>query len=120
MKLMIVDDDARIRKMIAGFVSVFSDEIFECGDGKEAQESYMKYLPDWVTMDLLMPEVDGITATRLIRSSFPDAKIIIVTTHDSELMRETAAEAGAFSYVLKENLSELSRIIAGSGSVASR
>jgi len=113
MKLLIVDDDERIRKMIADVVSDPSDEIIECCDGKEAQESYAEHLPDWVMMDVLMPEVDGIAATRLIKAAHPEAKIIIVTTCESGALRETAEEAGAFSFVLKENLAELRNIIAG-------
>jgi CheY-like chemotaxis protein len=113
MKLLIVDDDARIRKMIAEIVSDLSDEIIECGDGKEAEAIYAAHLPDWVMMDVLMPQVDGIAATRLIRASHPEAKIIIVTTHESAALRETAAAAGAFSYVLKENLTQLRSIISG-------
>ena len=111
MKLLIVDDDVRVRKLISATVRDISDEIFECGDGREAWYSYAACQPDWVTMDLLMPEVDGISATRQIKSSYPEAKIIIVTTYESGAMRETARSAGACAYVLKENLPDLRDII---------
>ena len=64
-------------------------------------------------MDLMMPGVDGLTATSQIVSSFPVAKIIIVTSHDSDALREKASNAGAIGYVLKENLSDLKALIAG-------
>jgi|SRR5882757_4599743 len=111
MKILVADDDIRVRKVIALAVRDISDEIFECGDGREAEETYAAHLPDWVMMDLQMPVVDGIAATRRIKSSYPDARIIIVTTYESNLLRETARSAGACAYVLKENLSELRQII---------
>src|SRR5262245_36226831 len=114
MKLLVVEDDVRVRRMIVSLVSDLSDEIFECGDGKEAQSFYAEHLPDWVLMDVRMPEVDGITATRMIKSNHPEAKIIIVTTYDGEAIRETARSAGAFAYVLKEDLSDLRKILQSS------
>jgi CheY-like chemotaxis protein len=110
MKLLVVDDDVRIRKMIASIVSDLTDEIFE-SDGLQAHANYKTHQPDWVLMDLLMPEVDGITATRQIKTSDPNAKIIIVTTYDSAAMRENARAAGAYAYVLKENIADLPSII---------
>jgi CheY-like chemotaxis protein len=113
MKVLIAEDDLRIRKMIVAMVSDLSDEIFECENGKEAQAIYAARRPDLVLMDICMPEMDGIAATRSIRSSFPEAKIVIVTTHESSAMRESAKSAGAIEYVLKENLSQLRNIISG-------
>jgi CheY-like chemotaxis protein len=111
MKLMVVDDDIRIRNLIISIVSDLTTEIFECGDGREAQAVYAVHRPDLVLMDLAMPGLDGIAATRLIRSDHPDAKIIIVTSHDGDAMRETARTAGACAFVLKEDISTLRSII---------
>lgn len=113
MKLLIVDDDARIRKIIAAMVSDISDDIAECSNGKEACDTYETFLPDWVTMDLRMPGVDGITATRMIRTDFPEAKIIILTTYESDMLRESATAAGACAYVLKEDLTQIRSILQG-------
>lgn len=107
MKLLIVEDDVRVRRMIISIISDLSDELYECSDGSQAEAGYAEHLPDWVLMDLMMPETDGIAATRLIRSSFPQARIIIVTSYDSATMREEAQKAGAVAYVLKENLLDL-------------
>jgi len=108
---MIVDDDTRIRKLITSIVSDLTTEIFECGDGRLAQGDYAAHRPDLVLMDLAMPGVDGIAATRLIRLYDPDAKIIIVTSHDGRAIRETARAAGACAFVLKEEISSLRAII---------
>lgn len=107
MKLLIVEDDERVRRMIKSVVCEQSDECFECGDGAEASEAYAAHQPDWVLMDLIMPDIDGIAATRLIKSSYPEARVIIVTSHESTTMRDAAEKAGACAYVLKENLLDL-------------
>ena len=113
MKLMIVDDDIRIRKLIISMVSDLTTEIFECTDGSQAHETFPLHRPDLVLMDLAMPGIDGFATNRLIKSSHPEARIIIVTSHDGDAMRETARTAGACAFVLKEDISTLRSIIAG-------
>ena len=111
MKLLIVEDDKRIKKMILAMTCDLADESFECENGLQAFVIYAEHLPDWVLMDLMMPELDGISATRKIISSFPNAKIIIVTSIKSDAMQETSRLAGACGYVLKENLADIRNII---------
>ena len=111
MKYLIVDDDERIRRLIKSVVADATDVVCECSDGAQARRSYDEQQPDWVLMDLTMPEVDGITATRLIRTAYPRARVVIVTAHDSAALREAAAGAGAVGYVAKENLLELCDIL---------
>src|SRR5687767_10791798 len=101
MRFLIVDDDARIRRMIKTVVAGDTDAVFECSDGAQAHSSYTEHEPDWVFMDLTMPGMDGISATREIRSSHPTARIIIVTNHESAAMRKEAHSAGAHAYVVK-------------------
>ena len=106
MKILVVDDNPAMRQMIC---SILGDEAVtsECEDGSQATAAYAECRPDWVLMDIKMPETNGIAATRLIRSLHPQARIIIVTSHDGQAMRTEARDAGACGYVLKENLSEL-------------
>jgi CheY-like chemotaxis protein len=111
MKILVVEDDKRVRKMISAMTGDLADESFECENGLQALAIYAKHLPDWVLMDLMMPELDGISATRKIISSFPNAKIIIVTSIKSDAMQKTAKIAGACGYVLKENLADIRGII---------
>lgn len=109
--LLIVEDDQRMRRLIRSIVADLADTITECGDGAEAHASYMQHQPDWVLMDVQMPDVDGITATRQIKAADPAARIVIVTGHESRALREAAASAGARAYVLKENLLDLRQIL---------
>ena len=111
MNLLIVEDNKKMRRMIRSIVTDLADQIVECGDGSEAVFLYENTKPDWVLMDIRMVKTDGITATRQIIKRFADAKIIIVTNHDDAFFRESAREAGAVDYILKENLLDILPII---------
>ena len=113
MNLLIVEDNAKMRQMIKSIVADIADEIAECDGGDEALSLYSQYQPDFVLMDIQMKNTNGIAATRQIIAGFADAKIIIVTNHDDVYFRESAREAGAFDYVLKENLLDVRRILQG-------
>lgn len=112
MKLLIVEDNAEMRRLIIKIAGGTDDLIFECEDGAEALPAYRANLPDWVLMDVQMPNLDGIKATKQIIGDFPDAKIAIVTDYGSADLRRAAREAGAREYVVKENLLELRRVLA--------
>ncbi|MGH9845623.1 MAG: response regulator transcription factor [Blastocatellia bacterium] len=111
MKLLIVEDNLPIRRLIRRLVGDLADEIGECGDGVEAEALYAELLPDWVLMDIEMPRVNGIAATRRIKAAFPEARIVIVTNYDDAALRAAALAAGACGYVLKENLLELRQLL---------
>jgi two-component system, NarL family, response regulator DegU len=104
MKLLIIDDHSLMRRLIRRVVCDLVSDVEECGDGSEALAAYHQYRPDWVVMDIEMSRMDGITATREILEAFPAARIVIVSKHDDEHIREAAQAAGACGYVLKENL----------------
>ena len=107
MKLLIVENSASVRRVIRNIVATIADEIYECEDGADALQAFVTHKPDWVLMDIAMKMVDGITTTKLIKDQYPDAKIIIVTNFDKADLRESALQAGACGYVIKENLFEL-------------
>ena len=109
--LLIVEDNPKMRQMIRSLFSDSGYQIYECDDGSEALEMYKLRKPDWVLMDVVMKKMDGITATRQIIDTYPDAKIIIVTDYDDKMLREKAKSAGAYDYVVKEDLYVLERII---------
>lgn len=106
-KLLIVDDNPAVRRMIRRFVADLADEITEIDDGAGALAAYTSFLPDWVLMDIEMKQVSGIAAAAAITAAFPDANILMVTSYGDDILREKAAGAGARGYVLKENLFDL-------------
>ena len=102
--MLIIDDHSLMRRVIRRVVSDLVSDVEECGDGAEALAAYHQHRPDWVVMDIEMSRMDGITATREILKAFPAARVVIVSKHDDEQIREAARAAGACGYVLKENL----------------
>ncbi|MGI8567042.1 MAG: response regulator transcription factor [Pyrinomonadaceae bacterium] len=110
-KVLIVDDNERMRKMVKLYLRGLADEIRECEDGEQAFDAYAEFQPDWVVMDLVMERVDGLTATRRIIATFPDAHILMVTQYDDIELRAAAGEAGVSGYVLKENLLDMQRLL---------
>ena len=104
MKLLIVEDNHQMRRLIKRIVSNLADCIIECSDGSEALAAYRAHHPDYVLMDIRMKKVDGLTATRQIKAVFPDARIVLVTDYDDDALRADALSAGASRYVVKERL----------------
>jgi len=107
MKLLIADDNERMRSMLKKLVKGVADEIIECSDGKDAVALYNEVRPDYVLMDIQMKEMDGITATRLIKKDFPLAKVIIVSNFSDQKFRFAAGNAGVSGFVPKENLIDI-------------
>jgi CheY-like chemotaxis protein len=111
MRLLIVEDNARMRHLIRSVVANLAEDVYECSDGSEALGAYSEHLPDWVLMDIVLPNLDGIAATKQIKTVFPQAQIVMVTEYDDVKIREAAQTAGVCGYVLKENLLEVRRIL---------
>lgn len=111
MKILIVDDNATVRRLIRHAVSEIADEVIERSDGDEAIAAYAEHRPDLVLMDVRMPRMDGLVATRLLKSQFPEARVFMVTDYDDDEVRSAAAEAGACGYALKQNLTELDTLL---------
>jgi CheY-like chemotaxis protein len=111
MKLLIVEDNVPMRRLIKSIVSDLANEILECGDGADVLGAYEQHLPEWILMDVKMPRTDGIAASRLILSQYPQAKICIVTECSDAKTRQAARDAGARDYVLKDNLLNIRAVI---------
>ncbi len=111
MNLLIVEDNPKMRRMIRSIVARIADRIDECEDGDQAIALYSKNRPDWVLMDIHLKETNGIEATREIISNFKQAKIIILTNYNDAHFRESAREAGAIDYILKDNLLDILPVI---------
>jgi DNA-binding NarL/FixJ family response regulator len=98
-----VDDHALLREGIAALVNAESDMklIAEASNGQEAIEKFRAHRPDVTLMDLQMPALNGIEAIIAIRSEFPDARIIVLTTYVGDVQILRSLKAGARGYILK-------------------
>lgn len=103
-RILCADDHPLVRKGIALILANEPDLelVAEAGDGQEAVELFRRHQPDVTLMDLRMPALDGIEATRRIREEFPDARIIALTSYDGDQDIYRAIEAGVRGYLLKE------------------
>jgi DNA-binding NarL/FixJ family response regulator len=109
-----VDDHPLLREGIAALIGSEEDMelVGEASNGREALDLFRKYQPDITLMDLRMPEMNGIDAIGAIRGEFPDARIIVLTTHPGDVQVSRALKAGARGYLLKGMLrKELSETI---------
>src|SRR5580704_17324922 len=105
-RVLCADDPPLVRKGIAAILSNEPDMalVAEAENGRHALELFRQHQPDVTLMDLRMPVVDGITAVGLIRSEFPEAKIIALTSFDGDQDVFRALEAGVRGYLLKETV----------------
>ena len=105
-RVLSVDDHALIREGVAALIANQKDMrlVGEASNGREAIEQFRSHRPDITLMDLQMPEMNGIDALIAIRSEFPDARIIVLTTYAGDALCKRAMKAGAQAYTLKGNV----------------
>jgi DNA-binding NarL/FixJ family response regulator len=103
-RVLCVDDHPLVRKGIASILANEPDMLLvaEANNGREAVSLFKEHKPDVTLMDLRMPEIDGTSATRMIRQEAPDARIIALTSYDGDQDIYRALEAGVRGYILKE------------------
>lgn len=102
-RVLVVDDHDMVRRGIVSYLETEEDieVVGEAADGKQAIAAAMQHRPDIILMDLIMEPVDGIEATKQIKATLPDVKIIVLTSFVDERQIFPALEAGALSYLLK-------------------
>jgi two-component system, NarL family, response regulator LiaR len=102
-KVLIVDDHPLVRKGLRTLLDVYEDiEITgEAADGRDAIKMCKKNLPDVILMDLVMPEINGIEATKTIMKDWPSVKVIVLTSFIDKKLIKDAFKAGAIGYILK-------------------
>lgn len=111
MTILIVDDSNAIRTKLSRFVTELGHKVVgQAATGKEAIEEYEKKKPELVTMDIVMPEMDGLTALAEILKKYPGARIVMVTSAATKTNMIEAKEKGAVGFVVKplvkENVAE--------------
>lgn len=101
-KVLVVDDAAFMRMMVKDILTKNGYEVAgEAVNGKDALDKYREIKPDLVTMDITMPEVDGITALKNIRAEFPDARVLMCSAMGQQAMVIEAIQAGAKDFIVK-------------------
>jgi CheY-like chemotaxis protein len=111
LSVLIVDENVKMRSLIAEIIKSRTKKIYECKDGIDALGEYSVHRPDWILMDMKMKSMDGLTATELIRQFYPKAKVMIVSQDDTPEIRQAAHNAGAAAFVPKENLVEILNVL---------
>ncbi len=101
---MIVDDHSSTREMIRKFLTSPGVTFCECASGNEALSQVREFKPHWVTMDINMPGLNGFQCTKALLQEHPDARVVIVSSFNEPHFRQFAHDAGAVSFILKENI----------------
>lgn len=110
-RILLVDDHALVREGIKQLLVDYS-VCGEASDGLEAIQKVLELKPDLVLMDISMPNMNGIEATKQIRKQAPEIKIILLSMHDSVQIAEQGKQAGADAYVVKaSSAAELQKTI---------
>lgn len=113
-RVMVADDQALVREGLMTLLDAAADivPVAAAGDGAEAVRLAARHRPDVVLMDLRMPELDGVEATRRIRTAQPDTEVVVLTTHADEASILDALQAGARGYLTKDaGIAEISRAV---------
>ncbi len=103
MKVVIADDHGIVRDGVRLRLELFPEieVVAEARDGSQAIAAVERTAPDVVLMDVKMPGIDGIEATRVIRKRFPDTRVVVLSTYDDRDLVRAALDAGAAGYLLK-------------------
>jgi two-component system chemotaxis response regulator CheY len=116
--ILLVDDSKFMRGVLSRILNGEHEVVGEAGTGAEAIKTFETLKPDLVLMDVVMPEMDGITATKEITSKYPNANVIMCTSMGQEEKVKKAIESGAKGYIVKpfqgeDVLKEIKSVLGG-------
>lgn len=102
--VLLVDDHAMVRQGVKAFLVTQPDLLVvgEAGSGEEAVQLAEKHVPDVILMDLIMPKMDGVEATRRVKQVSPRSQVVVLTSYHEDEHIFPALKAGALSYILKD------------------
>jgi DNA-binding NarL/FixJ family response regulator len=112
MNLLIVDDHPGARALIRELTAQRGDTVCECGTGEAALAAVGAFVPDWITIDLLMPGMNGFAALRELHRVCPTARLVVVSSYDDPESQKEAAALGAVAFVVKDELMRLPLLLA--------
>ena len=107
-RILVVDDDAAFRQRVKAFFAREADMevVAEASDGEEAITKAQELKPDVVLMDVRMPGLNGVSATRKLREEMPEVKVIMLSVFDLPEYKDAAMVSGASGYVVKKSMIE--------------
>ena len=110
-RVLLVDDYPAARRFLREILQGDDIEFVEAGNGREAIEAFTLHHPDWVVMDVEMPEMDGLETTRTICSTNPEARVIVISQYQDPAFRPAALSVGAYAFLQKDDLLTLPGIL---------
>ena len=113
MNLLIIDDHMGYRVLIRELVARPGDCVRECQSGEAALQTLAEFAPDWVTIDLVLPHMDGFATIKAVRNACPAARIVMVSGYDDPECCAMAQALGAEAFVGKAHLTRLRELIPG-------
>ena len=113
MKILLVEDNASMRRLLKSMIEKIAAEIIEAGDAKTAVELYRAEHPDWVLMDIFMKPANGLTAAAAIKNINSDARIVFVSSNTDKRIRQAADDAGGMAFFGKDDLLSLVEFLKG-------
>ncbi|MBC3888846.1 response regulator [Acetobacterium paludosum] len=119
MKILVIEDSMLYKKIIVKYLKEYLPEAdyYVCSDGLEGYEACLKEQPDFITLDLLMPKMDGIEFLKLLKKEGIQTKVFVVSADVQQKMKDEVFELGALQFINKpfssEKAKELAEIITG-------
>jgi len=109
--LLILVENTAMCRLIRSLIEGLPLSVSECHDSSQALALCAAVQPDWVLLDLNLAGTDAFTTTRQISSAYPEARVVVLTEDNNPRLREAAQQAGAWCYLLKENLFDVRRLL---------